>query len=129
MGGFVSFLKKAGALLVNTVSVVELGYPVLGKLLPAKVAGVADTIVTDLEHFSGVVTSVEAVAAALPTGLTGEQKFAAALPGITRAVAQSSIVAGKKIADQALFQKACGEYAQATVDMLNALDSASIVTK
>lgn len=129
MGGFVSFLKKAGTLLVNAVSIVELGYPVLGKLIPKSAAGVADVIVTDLEQFSGVVTSVEAVAAALPTGLTGEQKFAAALPGITRAVAQSSIVAGKKIADQALFQKACSEYAQATVDMLNALDSASIVTK
>lgn len=129
MGGFVSFLKKAGTLLVNTVSVVELGYPVLGRLLPAKVQGVASEIVTDLEHFSGVVTSVEAVAAAIPSGLTGEQKFAAALPGITRAVAQSSIVAGKKVADQALFQKACSEYAQATVDMLNSLDPASIVTK
>lgn len=126
MGGFTSFLKKAGTLLVNTVSVVELGYPVLGKLLPSKVAGVADTIVTDLEHMSGVVTSVEAVAAAIPQGLTGEQKFKAALPGITRAVAMSSIVAGKKIADQALFNKACSEYAQATVDMLNSLDGSSI---
>lgn len=129
MSGVVSFLKKAGTLLVNAVSVVELGYPVLGKLLPPKVEGVADVAVRDLEQFSGVVTSVEAVAQALPTGLTGEQKFAAALPGITRAVAQSSIVAGKKIADQALFQKACAGYAQATVDMLNSLDPASIVTK
>jgi hypothetical protein len=126
MGGFVSFLKKAGTLLVNTVSLVELGYPVLGKFLPSKASGVADTIVTDLEHFSGVVTSVEAVAAAIPQGLTGEQKFKAALPGITRAVAMSSIVAGKKIADQALFQKACSEYAQATVDMLNSLDGATL---
>lgn len=129
MGGFVSFLKKAGTLLVNAVSVVELGYPVLGKLIPKQTAGTVETVITDLEQMSGVVTSVEAVAAAIPAGLTGEQKFAAALPGITRAVAQSSIMAGKKIADQALFQKACNEYAQATVDMLNSLDAASIVTK
>jgi hypothetical protein len=129
MAAVVSFLKKAGALLVNAVSVIELGYPVLGKLIPKNAAGVADVIVTDLEQFSGVVTSVEAVSAALPAGLTGEQKFAAALPGITRAVAQSSIVAGKKIADQAMFQKACSEYAQATVDMLNSLDPASIAAK
>jgi hypothetical protein len=129
MAAVVSFLKKAGTLLVNAVSVIELGYPVLGKLIPKNAAGVADVIVTDLEQFSGVVTSVEAVSAALPAGLTGEQKFAAALPGITRAVAQSSIVAGKKIADQAMFQKACSEYAQATVDMLNSLDPASIAAK
>jgi hypothetical protein len=129
MGSVVTFLKKAGTLLVNAVSVIELGYPVLGKLLPAKVQGTADTVITDLEQFSGTVTSVEAMAAAIPTGLTGEQKFAAALPGITRAVAQSSVLAGKKIADNAMFQKACNEYAQATVDLLNSLDPASIVTK
>jgi hypothetical protein len=126
---FVSLLKKAGTLLINAVSVVELGYPVLGKLIPKSASGVADTIVTDLETFSGVVTSVESVAAALPLGLSGEQKFKAALPGITRAVAASSIVAGKKIADQTLFDKACSEYAQATVDMLNSLDGSTLVTK
>jgi hypothetical protein len=129
MAGFVSFLKKAGTLLVNTVSVVELGYPILGKLLPAKAEPVADTIVNDLEQFSSVVTNVEAVAQAIPTGLTGEQKFKAALPLITRAVAASSVMAGKKIADQTLFQKACNEYAQATVDMLNSLDGSTITAK
>jgi hypothetical protein len=129
MGGALTFLKKAGTLLVNAVSVIELGYPVLGKLLPASAQGAVGTVVTDLEQFSGTVTSVEAMAAAIPAGLTGEQKFAAVLPGITRAVAQSSVMAGKKIANQPLFQKACNEYAQATVDMLNSLDPASIVVK
>jgi hypothetical protein len=129
MGGVTTFLKKAGTLLVNAVSVIELGYPVLGKLLPKNVQGVTDTVVTDLEQFSGTVTSVEAMAAAIPAGLTGEQKFAAALPGITRAVAQSSVMLGKKVADQALFQRACNGYAQATVDLLNSVDPASIVTK
>jgi hypothetical protein len=129
MTGFIPFLKKAGQLLVNTVSMVELGYPVLGKFLPKKVEGVADVAIADLEELSGVVTNVEAVAQALPTGLTGEQKFKAALPGITRAVAASSVMAGKKIADQVLFQKACSEYAQATVDMLNSCDGSTIGTK
>jgi hypothetical protein len=129
MGGFVSFLKKAGTLLVNGVSVVELGYPILGRMLPPKVAGVADVVVTDLEQFSSTVTSVEQIANAIPTGLTGEQKFKAVLPGITRAVAQSSVMAGKKIADQALFDKACSEYAQATVDMLNACDGSTLPAK
>jgi hypothetical protein len=129
MAGFVSFLKKAGTLLVNTVSVVELGYPILGRLLPAKAQPVADTIISDLEQFSSVVTNVEAVGQALPTALTGEQKFKAALPLITRAVAASSVMAGKKIADNTLFQKACNEYAQATVDMLNSLDGSTISAK
>lgn len=129
MGALVTFLKKAGTLLVNGVSIVELGYPVLGKLIPAKEQPLAQTIVTDLEQMSSVVTSVEEMGAAIPNGLTSAQKFAAALPGVTRAVAQSSVMLGKKIADQALFQKACSEYAQATVDMLQSIDPASIVTK
>lgn len=129
MGGVVTFLKKAGVLLVNAVSIVELGYPVLGRLIPKAGQGIAATIVNDLEQFSGVVTTIEAVGASIPAGMTGEQKFVAVLPGITQAVAGSSVMAGKKIADTALFQKACKEYAQATVDMLNSLDPASIVPK
>jgi hypothetical protein len=129
MGGVVTFLKKAGTLLVNTVSVIELGYPILGRLIPKAAQGVAATIVNDLEQFSGVVTTIEQVGASIPAGLSGEQRFAAALPGITQAVAGSSVMAGKKIANQTLFQKACAGYAQATVDLLNSLDPASIVTK
>jgi hypothetical protein len=129
MSAVVTFLKKAGTLLVNAVSIVELGYPVFGKFIPKAEQGIAGTVVSDLEQFSGVVTTVEQIGQSLPAGLTGDQKFAAALPAITRAVAASSVMAGKKIADQALFQKACSEYAQATVDMLNSLDPASIVTK
>ena len=129
MTAVITFLKKAGTILVNAVSVIELGYPVLGKLIPKSAAGTADTVVNDLEQMSSVVTSVETIGAALPTNLTGEQKFAAALPGITQAVAGSSVMLGKKIANQALFQQACKEYAQATVDMLNSLDPATIATK
>lgn len=124
--GFLSFLKQAGTILVNGASVVELGYPILGKLLPKKAEGVADVVVSDLGELSSVVTNIETAANAVPGGLTGAQKFAAALPGVTRAIAQSSVMAGKKIADQALFQKACSEYAQATVDMLNSLDAATL---
>ena len=129
MGGFISFLKKAGTLLVNTVSVIELGYPILGRLLPKNVQGEATTVVNDLELLAGEVTDVEAVAQAIPSGLTGDQKFAAVLPKVARIIAQSSVMAGKKIADQALFQKAVNEYAQATVDMLNALDPSTLPAK
>lgn len=124
-----TFLKKAGIAIIDVASVVELGYPILGKFLPAKVAPVVSTAVSDLEALASVVTNVEAVAAAVPGTLTGAQKFAAALPPITKAIAQSSVLAGKKIKDQALFQKACNGYAQATVDLLNSVDPASVVTQ
>lgn len=125
--GLGGFLKKAGAAIVNVASIVELGYPILGHFLPAKAQEYATPAVNDLEQIAGVVTSVEAISAGLPTALTGDQKFAAALPLVTKAIASSSVLAGKKIANQTLFQSACREFAQATVDMLNALDPDSVV--
>lgn len=125
--GLGGFLKKAGEAIVNVASVVELGYPIFGRFLPKAAAEYAGVGVTDLEQLAAVVTNVEAVSAALPTKLTGEQKFVAALPAVTKAIASSSILAGKKIANQALFQQAAKEYAQATVDLLNSLDPSSVV--
>lgn len=125
--GVLTFLKKAGTAIVNVASIVELGYPILGRFLPAKAQEYATPAVNDLAQIAGVVTSVETISAGLPTQLTGEQKFAAALPLVTKAIASSSILAGKKIANQTLFQKAASEFAQATVDLLNALDPDSVV--
>jgi hypothetical protein len=129
MSAVMTFLKKAGTLLVNGVSVIELGYPILGKLVPAKEQPIVSTVVNDLEQLAGSVTTVETMANAIPSGLTGEQKFAAVLPGVARVVAQSSVMAGKKIADNALFQKAVNGYAQATVDMLNSLSPETLPAK
>jgi hypothetical protein len=129
MSAVMTFLKKAGTLLVNGVSLVELGYPILGKLVPAKAQPVVNTIVSDLEQFAGTVTTVETMANAIPAGLTGEQKLAASLPGIAQAVAQSSVMLGKKIADNAMFQKAVTEYAQASVDLLNSLSPETLPAK
>lgn len=125
--GLGGFLKKAGAAIINVASIVELGYPILGRFIPKPAQEYAGAAVNDLEQIAGVVTSIEAISASLPTQLTGEQKFAAALPLVTKAISSSSVLAGKKIANQTLFQSACREYAQATVDMLNALDPDSMV--
>jgi hypothetical protein len=129
MGGVMTFLKKAGTLLVNGVSVLELGYPILGALVPKSAQPVVGTVVNDLEQFAGTVTTVETMAQAIPSGLTGEQKFAAAIPGIAKAINQSSVMAGKKIADNALFQKAVNGYAQASVDLLNSLSPETLPAK
>jgi hypothetical protein len=125
--GLGGFLKKAGEAIVNVASVVELGYPIFGRLMPKGAQEYVTPAVNDLEQIAGVVTSVEAISAGLPTKLTGAQKFAAALPLVTKAIAGASVLAGKKIANQTLFQQAAQEYAQATVDLLNSLDPDSVV--
>lgn len=125
--GVGGFLKKAGEAIINVASVVELGYPIFGRILPKAVQEYATPAVNDLQQIAGVVTSIEAISAAQPTKLTGDQKFAYALPGVVDAIAKSSVLAGKKIANQTLFQSACREYAQATVDLLNSLDPGSVV--
>jgi len=126
--GVLTFLKRAGLELVNAASIVELGYPILGRLIPRAVQPAADVAVADLETFAGIVTKVEQISASIPAGLSGEQKLVAVLPDITRAVAASSMMAGKHIANKELFQKAMNGYAQATVDFLNSIDPDSVVS-
>lgn len=127
MTGIMTFLKKAGVALVNAASFVELGYPILGKLVPKGAQSAVGTAVTDLEQFASAVTTIEEVSNSVPSGLTGEQKLVAVLPGIARAVGGSSIMLGKKVQDTALYQKAVQGYAQATVDLLNSLHEDGVV--
>lgn len=126
MSKFISFLKKAGMVVVDAATTAEFGFPIFGKLIPKAAQPVVQSVVSDLEQFAGAVTTVEAVAQALPTGLTGEQKFAAVLPAIGKALGESSIMLGKKVADSALYNKAMSGYAQATVDLLNSLSPDTI---
>lgn len=118
-----SFLKKLGTIIVQGAEIVGGFAPILETAAP-KQAGVIQTVSTDLSALATVVTQVEATGAAIQAAggtLTGAQKLAMAIPLIGQIVNQSSVVAGKKIADAALLEKAISEYAQATVDLLNAI--------
>lgn len=117
----ISFLKKLGQMIVSTAGIAAgvgpIILPFLGSSESAKVAGVA---VNDLTAVASTIVQVEAVFATIP-GSTGAQKLAAAIPLVGNIIRTSELVAGKKVADEALFTKAIEEYAQATVDLLNSL--------
>lgn len=123
-----SFLKKLGQILLSVAGVAAgvgpIVFPFLGS---GKSATIAGTVVNDLTAIGSTIATVETAFAAVP-GSTGAQKLQAAIPLISNIIKTSQLVSGKKVANQALFTTACTEYAQATVDLLNSLDSASVTT-
>ena len=113
-----TFLKKLGSIILQ-VGKIAVGYgPLISGLLP-KYAGEVQVVEDKLSQMGAAVITVEAVGQAL--ALQGADKLKAVIPLIGQAVSQSALVAGKKIADQVLYDKAVQEFAQATVDLLNSL--------
>lgn len=123
-----TFLKKLGQILLK-VSGVALGiYPIVQPLLGSgKASQTAGTVVNDLSQVGAVIVQIETAFAAIP-GSTGAQKLQAAIPLVANIIKTSELVVGKKIANEELFTQAVTEYAQATVDLLNAIDQGEAKT-
>lgn len=117
-----SFLKKLGQIIVNVAGVaVGVGPLIVPFLGSGKAPAIAGSAINDLTSIGSLVVQIEAAFAAVP-GSTGAQKLQAATPLVANIVKTSELVAGKKIANEALFTQACVEYTQATVDLLNSID-------
>jgi len=116
-----TFLKKLGMILANIAGVAAGIGPIIVPFLGSGKAGtVATTAVNDLTSIASLVTMIETAGAAAK--LTGPQKLQAVIPLVGNIIKTSEMVAGKKIANEALFTQAIQEYAQATVDLLNSID-------
>lgn len=126
-----SLLKKIGSLLAsaNPVIAIVAGLisPLIAQAKQGQAAKVTATIQNDISVLGGIIANVDAVGQSL--GLTGAQKFQAALPQIGKAIAGTALLANHKIANQALYDKAVAEYTQATVDLLNALHDDGVDTQ
>lgn len=123
-----TFLKKLGQILLNVAGIaVGIGPIITPFLGSGKSAQVAGTAVNDLTAIGSTIVQIETAFAAVP-GSTGPQKLAASIPLIGNIIKTSELVVGKKIANEALFTTAVQEYAQATVDLLNALDQGDAKT-
>lgn len=113
-----TFLKKLGQLLAKGAAIVLGIGPILLPFLGSGKAGqVAATSINDLTAIAQTVVQIETAL----QGQAGTAKLAAAIPLVTNIVKTSELVAGKKIANEALFTQACQEFTQATVDLLNSL--------
>ena len=125
-----SFLKKLGQIIVQGSEIIGGFAPILSAAAP-KEAGVITTVSTDLSAMANIVVQVEATSTAIAaataggTPLTSAQKLAMAIALIGPIVNQSSVVAGRQVANATLLQQAISEYAQATVDLLNSIDQSA----
>jgi len=122
----VSFLKKLGKILANAAAIAVGIGPVIQPFLGSgKAASIAGTVTNDLTQVAQIVTTVEAV---IQTPGSGAAKLAAAVPLVKGIIQSSELVIGKKVANEALFEQACTEYTQATVDLLNSLHPDGVQT-
>jgi len=115
-----NFLKALGQAILKGGSVIQNFLPVGAAVATAISPGLGLTI----SELGAIITSVESVGQTL--GTSGPDKLKAATPLVAQAILQSAFMANHKIANAALFNQAAQEFAQATVDLLNSLDGASL---
>jgi hypothetical protein len=136
---FVSFLKKAGQVIVAGANIAGQIDPVLLPLLnlaiPASKQAAAQTIETSVESdfslMSQSVMSAETMGATLTasgTTVTGAQKAQAAATGIMAILQNSEAMVGKTIGNPTAANAAAVAIAGAVADWWNAVDGKSLPT-
>ena len=120
-----TFLSKLGKVLATIVNIAGIAAgigPILGSFLGSKVqagvATVAGKIVNDLTAVGQTVLMAETMIQG--TG-TGAMKLAAATPLVAQIIQTSELVAGHKIANEALFIQGSQKVTSGVADILNAL--------
>lgn len=124
-----SWLKTVGQIALAGAKIAGFA-PLVMPFIPEDRRTTVDAIVartTDtLSSISGVIAQAEIMGQAL--ALPGADKLKGATPAVAQLVLQSSILAGKKIADPAKFQAGCQQIAAGVADVLNSLHDAAEVT-
>lgn len=109
------FLKKLGTVLLK-VTEIATGF---GALVPPQYQNVEKAVISDLKAIESVIVNVEAFGQVL--GTPGADKLKAATPLVAQMILQSSLVAGRKIENAALFQQGATKIADGMADILNSL--------
>jgi hypothetical protein len=113
-----TFLKKLGQILAKVAGIAMGIGPIIVPFLGSGKAGqLTATTVNDLTLVGQAVLTIETAM----QGQAGTAKLAAVIPLVGNIIRTSELVAGKKIANEALFTQSVQEFAQATVDLLNAI--------
>lgn len=111
-----TFLKKLGSILLQASAIVTGFAPMFQQ---SSQAGAIQVVSKDLAELAQIVVQVETVGQAL--NQAGPAKFAAAAPLVAQVILSSSVLAGRKIHDQALFLRGCGAVGGGMADILNSL--------
>ena len=121
----VTFLSKAGSIILQGIQIFMGISPLIGKQYPGTI-GTMSVISKDLTQIGDAIVQAEAFGQAL--GLAGTQKLQAAIGPVTQIIMDSSLVAGKKVADPVLFASSMKSLASSIADLLNSLHPDSVVT-
>ena len=113
-----SFLKKLGQIAQVAVKLTPYGQ-LIAPLLPAGAQGSVAHVLDTISGVAAVVMQAEMMGQAL--SLPGADKLKAATPAVAQMILQSSMIAGKKIHDEALFKLGAEKVASGVADILNSL--------
>ena len=113
-----TFLSKYGGLIVKGIGIALGVLPMVSTFYP-QTGGTVQVISKDLAEIMQIILNVEAMGQAL--GLAGADKLRAAAPLIADIFKRSSVLAGKPIADEVAYFKACTVIAGGCADLLNAV--------
>jgi len=122
-----TFLAKLGGIIAKVVGIFTGFAPLIESALP-KSAGVIQTVSQDLTQIANLVVNIEAIGQL--QGLSGPDKAKAIAPLVAQIITSSTIVAGHKIANPALFLQGCTNIGGGMADVLNSLheDTTNAVT-
>jgi hypothetical protein len=118
-----SLLKKIGIVSVNIAGIIAGVGPLIAPGRSSAIAGALDVF----QEVLGAIATVEQVGAAV--NMDGAAKFKAAMPLIGQVIGRTVLVQTHGIKDQALYTKAMEGFGQASVDLLNSLDSKQVKTR
>ncbi len=121
-----NFLKKFGSAILKITQIVTGMGPIFAQAVP-QASGTITVVTSELQQLAGVIGTVEAIGQTL--SLPGTQKAQAAGPLVAQVILQSTFMAGKKIADEALFTKACTALGGDIADLLNSLHDSAVQTE
>jgi hypothetical protein len=116
----VSLLKKIGTISVNILGIIT----GVGPLIVPNHTAALDRVADVFQEVIGAIATIEQIGAAL--GMAGADKLKSAIPLMGQIFGRSVLVRTHGIKDPVLYEKAMVGYAQATVDLLNSLDSKQV---
>ena len=121
-----TFLRQLGLAILKGAQIVSGIAPIARTVLPNQ-AGFIETVSADLAQVAEVVTAVEAIGQALKQ--PGPAKLSAASPLVAQVILRSSVLAGKKIANEALFAQGAQKMADGMADVLNSVHADGVRTE